>query len=815
MHFAILQNVKDYSTRIRTLREPKMPASLVIFGNLGKGESKMEQKTMRELETKCIQESPPGCITACPVHVDARALILAVQKEDFKTGASILKKAIPFPRIISRICDEPCQNQCKRGELDEPIAINALEKICIDHGDILENKGKFVPKKDKRVAVVGGGLSGLTVAWELAQKGYKIVILEKNEYLGGSIRDISEEILPKKFIEADLLQIEKNPLIEIKLNTPVGTGNAQVSLSELCENFAAVYVGIGEEKFSFLGVDFETDSQGNLLFDPLTLQTNHPKIFFGGTMLLGLANKSPIVSIYHGKSAANSIDRFLQNVSLTANRDKEGPYPTSLYTNIKGIKPQKRVIALDAHKGYTKTEAILEAKRCLQCECLECVKACEYLAHYGSYPKRYVREIYNNLSIVMGIRRANKMINSCSLCGLCREVCPNGLNMGEICQAARRTMVETGKMPPTYDFALRDMQFSTCEKFVLNRHQPGFTSSKVLFFPGCQLSASKPHYVQEVYSFLCQKISGGVGLSLGCCGAPAEWAGQNDLFKETIDNIAQELFSLDSPQIITGCPTCYSIFRREIPGVKVETIWTILDKIGLPKNRGETIAPRKLAIHDACTTRNEKELQESVRRILSKLGHEIVELDHSQETTECCGYGGLMSFANKEVTKKVRQRRIKESDTDYLAYCAMCRDNYAKEGKKIFHLLDLLFGDKQLTGEEKGPGFSLRQENRARLKKTFLKEVWGEKLIEEDNNINLVIPENVQQILEDRMILEEDLKTVITQAESTGSKFKNTEKNTFIAYFRPISVTYWVEYSKEDENFIVHNAYCHRLEING
>lgn len=761
---------------------------------------------MRELEAKCIQESPPGCTSACPVHVDARALIAAVQKEDFKAATSIFKRTVPFPRIISRICDEPCQSQCKRGEVGEPISINALEKISIDYGDIIEDKPRAVTKKDKKVAVIGGGLSGLTVSLELAQKGYQAVIFEKEEYLGGSIREISEEKLPLGLIEADLLCIENNPMIKIKFNSPVRNGSSSLRLADICQEFDAVYLGIGDQDLISLGLDF----------DPLTFLTSQQKVFAGGTAVLGLAKKSPIFSISHGKRAANSIDRLLQNASLTANRDKEGSYPTSLYTNIEGITPQETIKANNPLKGYSKEEAILEANRCLQCECLECVRVCEYLAHYGSYPKRYVREIYNNLSIVMGMRRSNKMINSCSLCNLCKEVCPNGLNMGEICQEARKTMVKTNKMPPsTHDFALRDMQFSIGEKFVLNRHQPGLTESKVLFFPGCQLSASKPHYVQKIYNFLTEKILGGVGLSLGCCGAPAEWAGQNELFAETIENVKKEWLNLGSPHLITGCPTCYSIFKKEIPEAQVETIWTSLDKIGLPELSENILTPRKLAIHDACTARKEKELQDSVRRILKKLGHQIVELDYSQETTQCCGYGGLMSFANKEVAEKVRQRRIKERDEDYIAYCAMCRDNYVKEGKKVFHLLDLIFDGEHVTGGEKGPGFSKRQENRARLKKTFLKELWGEVLAEEQNQINLIIPEKVQEILEERMILEEDLKTVITQAENTGCKFKNTKNNSFIAYFKPVSVTYWVEYSIEENNFLVHNAYCHRLEIDG
>ena len=124
---------------------------------------------------------------------------------------------------------------------------------------------------------------------------------------------------------------------------------------------------------------------------------------------------------------------------------------------------------------------------------MECVKACEYLKHYGSYPKRYVRDIYNNISIVLGNRKTNRMIDSCALCGLCETICPNDLGMGEVCLEARRNMVETGHMPASHhDFALRDMAHSRSEAAAFARHEAGRTASAMAFFPGCQLSASSP-----------------------------------------------------------------------------------------------------------------------------------------------------------------------------------------------------------------------------------------------------------------------------------------------------------------------------------
>ena len=153
--------------------------------------------------------------------------------------------------------------------------------------------------------------------------------------------------------------------------------------------------------------------------------------------------------------AAVSIDRYIQRVSLTAARVNEGPYDSCLYTNTQGVPALPVTLMSGGGTGYQRAEASAEAMRCLQCECLECVKVCEYLDHFGSYPKQYARQVYNNLSIVMGTRAANTLINSCSLCGLCGVICPTGMDMGELCRKARQTMVTQGHMPPSaHDFAL-------------------------------------------------------------------------------------------------------------------------------------------------------------------------------------------------------------------------------------------------------------------------------------------------------------------------------------------------------------------------
>lgn len=772
----------------------------------------MDQDRLYELESMCIQECPPGCTAGCPVHVDVRGIVSAVRKKDYTTGFAILRKSVPFPGIISRLCGEPCKKYCKRNEIDEAIEVRLLERICTDNGGYPEQKIILPPLKTQKIAVIGAGLSSLTVAADMAGKGFAIVIFEAGSGIGGSLLEISDEILPRSLIDRDFAIFDKLP-VEIKLNTRCGEG--EFSFESICREFDAVYIGTGAESETGIKSWFSETPEKRMVIESGTLYTNIPKVFAGESPRSG-ESWSAVGSISDGKIAANSINRFLQNASLTANRGKEGSYNSILYTDISRVETAPAVKASEPANGYNEDEARQEAERCILCQCLECVKSCEYLAYYKAYPKKYVREVYNNLSIVMGIHHANRMINACALCGLCKEICPNSFDMGEVCLDARRLMVDRGKMPPsTHDFPLRDMEFSNSENFLLAKHQPGMNSSSMVFFPGCQLGATYPSYVKKIYEFLCEKIDGGMGLMLGCCGAPAFWGGQKKLFEESISGFSERLKSLGNPAVVTACPSCSYMLKLGIPDLKIESLWSYLDRTALPEIT-HTGDGRKLAVHDSCITRYDAELHESVRSIIRKSGFEVEELPGNREKTTCCGYGGLMIYADREVARRVISRRINESESDYISYCSMCRDNFASQGKRSFHLLDILFGTcGNGIDEVRVPGISERQENRGRLKSLLLKELWNESVLEEVPEVKLVIPDNVKQIMEERLILLSDLSKVIDYAERSGNRFRNTETGHYIAYYRPQRVTYWVEYSPDNDSFLIHNTYSHRLVITG
>ncbi len=766
----------------------------------------MDQKEMHDLEAECVQECAPPCTAACPLHVDVRALNAALSQGDFSAGLQILKKSLPFPGIIGRICEQPCRDVCRR---NEAIAIASLERACADWGETAPAKSGTPTLRKQRVAIVGGGLSGLTAAFDLARKRYSVVLFEASGYLGGSLWSLPESRLPRPVIEAETALVAKMG-VEVHLNSPVSTeaGSGSVSLWQLQRDFEAVYLAVGSHpagRFSF-----SSDP-----VDPLTYATGQEGIFAGGEMLKKDGPVSPVAAMSDGRRAATSIERFVQRVSLTASRANEGAYESCLYTNTAGQPVLPVTPAGHTAAGYSREEAQSEAGRCLQCECLECTKVCEYLARFGSYPKKYIRQIYNNLTIVMGTRSANKLINSCSLCGLCAEVCPTDLDMGALCKQARQVMVAQGHMPPSaHDFALRDMQFSNSAKFALARHQPGSETSTYVFFPGCQLSASAPEQVEQVYAYLREKLSG-VGLLLRCCGAPADWAGRSDLVQDNLAELSAQIAAMGHPRVILACSSCYQIFKTRLPDVEIVSLWELFEQLGLPQGAPQG-KDRVVAIHDPCTTRYESHIQDSVRSLVGRLGYRVEELPLSREKTTCCSYGGVMWLANPELAQEVVERRISASPADYLTYCAMCRDFFANHGKRTLHLLDLVFGgDWDARATLPGPGYSQRHENRARLKQKLLKEVWGETMTgqEDYESVRLVIPEDVGQRLEDRLILVEDIQRVIAYAERTGRKFRQAQTGRFLAHYCPTRVTYWVEYSPQGDAFEVHNAYSHRMEV--
>lgn len=788
----------------------------------------MDHEKLRKMGDRCIYDEPAACTAWCPVHMDVVSFVAEMEKGNFNKAYKIMEKWMPFTRVLAMICDHPCQSACVREAAGGAISIWELEKAAVKYGYSSPKKALSYHKNAGRAAVIGGGLSGLTAALELDRKGYKVTIYEKSDKLGGRLWDYEGTNLDKDIIEEEL-KIFSKLNIEIVLNSLISKNELKNIISE--NN--AVFLGTGE---------WDED----LKIDPETFQVNFSSVFAGGGLLY--KNGSAILSVSSGMRAAASIDRYIKEIDMKLQREREGQFETPLKYEADDMGPAAPVVR--NAEVYSEAEAESEAGRCFKCRCTKCMDSCSHMKKFNIVPKNYIRQIIHNEDTFLGTRYANKMINSCTMCGLCGEQCDEGINMKNIIQETRESMVEKGKMPPSaHDFALKDMEFSNSSQFfmvkppppipeeqmekrkkelftypritfsnyaqsVFKGDPPGEEKADYLFYPGCQLSASYPEYVEKAYMYLLSRIKEGVGIMLGCCGAPADWAGRQDLMEKSIERLRDAWTEMGKPVFILACSSCCSIFEKYLSDIPFISLWEIFDNYGLPEtahNREKHI----LCVHDACATRHNKNIQESLRNIATKLGYETQELKYSKEKTKCCGYGGLVYFANREQSEDFVKDRINENDEDFLVYCAMCKDLFVEKGKRTYHILDLIFGENlEELGHKRMPNLSQRHANRAQLKKKLLRELWNEDPENESTQIeNLIIPDDVWHIMDERYILLEDIEKVIKHSLETGERFVNTEDGSYLSDQRIGNVTYWVRYIEKDGEIHVVSAYSHRMEI--
>jgi NADPH-dependent glutamate synthase beta subunit-like oxidoreductase/Pyruvate/2-oxoacid:ferredoxin oxidoreductase delta subunit len=190
--------------------------------------------------------APSPCHAACPVGGDIAEWIGRARARDFRGAWEILTRHNPFPAIAGRICHHPCEAACNRGGFDEPLAICKLERFV---GDVaLEQGWAFEPppvERAERVAVVGGGPSGLSAAFQLRRRGYRVTLFEAQSELGGLMRyGIPSYRLARSVLDAEIARI-------VALGVDVRCGEPLASHEEferVRREFDAVYLATGAQR---------------------------------------------------------------------------------------------------------------------------------------------------------------------------------------------------------------------------------------------------------------------------------------------------------------------------------------------------------------------------------------------------------------------------------------------------------------------------------------------------------------------------------------------------------------------------------------
>ncbi|MGD8261462.1 MAG: FAD-dependent oxidoreductase [Desulfobacterales bacterium] len=207
-----------------------------------------------------------ACQHACPAGIDVPNYVAAVAEGDYEKSVEIIRERNPFPAVCGRICIHPCEYKCRRGELDEPVAIRALKRLASDwyFSNVGFQRDPFAVTHEEKVAIVGAGPAGLTCAYFLAKMGYQATVFEAQSVAGGMLGiAVPEFRLPRQVIE-DEIQYIQNCGVEILYNSPI---DAKHTFNDLLnEGYSAVFIAAGAQASKRIGIPGEEEDLEGLYY---------------------------------------------------------------------------------------------------------------------------------------------------------------------------------------------------------------------------------------------------------------------------------------------------------------------------------------------------------------------------------------------------------------------------------------------------------------------------------------------------------------------------------------------------------------------
>jgi len=283
---------------------------------------------------------------------------------------------------------------------------------------------------------------------------------------------------------------------------------------------------------------------------------------------------------------------------------------------------------------------------------------------------------------------------SCNLCGLCKEVCPKDIDLGDKFYNMRNKVVFND------EYYLKLRKARNYQKWTANKlfTSKGSKQCDVVFLPGCSLASYSGSILNKVKDHLSYNL-GKTEIWIDCCGKPAKDLGDEVLFNKTFNKYIKGIKDTGAKRIITACGNCYNVLKRNSE-FQVELLWDVLVECGLPHEINGVYENNNIefVLHDPCSMRYEIETQRNVRILLDKLKVKYSEFEYNKEKTRCCGAGGMVGLINDHVAHKNMKNRVEESQgRNIICYCQSCAEALNFGGGQAINILDFIFNYNEIN----------------------------------------------------------------------------------------------------------------------
>jgi coenzyme F420-reducing hydrogenase delta subunit/Pyruvate/2-oxoacid:ferredoxin oxidoreductase delta subunit len=368
----------------------------------------------------------PPCQAACPLHMEIREYVDLIAQGRIMEALKVIRDGNPFPSICAYICPAPCETICRRGEVDNSIAIRALKRFAVEFGGDKMIQLEAETTHEERIAIVGSGPAALTAAYYLRKMGYPVTIFEAQPELGGVLRvAVPKYRLPQEVIDTEVQRLIQMG-VEVRTDTPVVSPDLlfDMGYKAIYMGHKVIFVAVSAHQGLRLGIEGE-ESPGMVDVETFLREVN--------LSLKPSIAKKVEVALAIGRRAALCIDAYFQHKSLPVGKaEKETRTGSLLPKTVEMIKKLKRFEppTVSTEAGIQEVEpvelvfdwesAVNEARRCLRCgmgaeilfqdkcaTCLTCLRVCPYHVPY----------LDDSGTIQIPA-------DQCQACGICVAECP-------------------------------------------------------------------------------------------------------------------------------------------------------------------------------------------------------------------------------------------------------------------------------------------------------------------------------------------------------------------------------------------------------